>query len=219
MGHVYQLRCHLARPPSTPFHAPVVRRPVLRSLPQRLGSSLVARHCERHRRACGGTGRCSALLKVSDGTRTRDAWTTTSSSRLRRCSRSRCSRPTRGISPKKWTPNGPRHRLVDLCRETRNRRVCGDFVRSGRLDLNQRPFGPQPTSEPRLCVPQRLRRPGRPRRRRPWTHKTMQSVPGRYYRLCCSLCSSLPSASNRLPMPSSRRAGGSWPSRKAPCSV
>jgi hypothetical protein len=29
-------------------------------------------------------------------------------------------------------------------RDVRNRRVCGGFVRSGRLDLNQRPFGPQP---------------------------------------------------------------------------
>jgi hypothetical protein len=32
-------------------------------------------------------------------------------------------------------------------RDVRNRRVCGGLVRSGRLDLNERPFGPQPKTE------------------------------------------------------------------------
>jgi hypothetical protein len=41
------------------------------------------------------------------------------------------------------------------------------------------PSRSQPASDRRLCVPPRLRRPGRRCRRSPWTHRTMQSVPGR----------------------------------------
>jgi hypothetical protein len=47
-----------------------------------------------------------------------------------------------------WTPNGPRDGPVQRAQDVRNRGVCGGFVRSGRLDLNQRPFGPQPNARP-----------------------------------------------------------------------
>ena len=53
---------------------------------------------------------------------------------------------------------------------------------SGRLDLNQRPLGPQPASDWSRCVPERPQRPHCPRRWMIWTHRTLHSVPKRYHR-------------------------------------
>ena len=50
--------------------------------------------------------------------------------------------------------------------------ICRPFVKSGRLDLNQRPLGPQPTAHVCRSVPSRPQRPHRPRERTAWTHKT-----------------------------------------------
>jgi hypothetical protein len=58
-------------------------------------------------------------------------------------------------------------------------RVRG-FSQSGRLDLNQRPFGPQPMSIRVRFVRERPPRPPRPDSRTLWTHRKKQSVPIRY---------------------------------------
>jgi hypothetical protein len=42
-----------------------------------------------------------------------------------------------------WTRNGPRLRRRARASNVRNRHSCGGFGRWGRLDLNERPFGPQ----------------------------------------------------------------------------
>ena len=55
-------------------------------------------------------------------------------------------------------------------------------LQSGRLDLNQRPFGPQPTGSWCRCVRERPDRPIRPRSWTIWTHRTMRWVPKRYHR-------------------------------------
>jgi hypothetical protein len=46
--------------------------------------------------------------------------------------------------------------------------------------LNQRPFGPQPSGNRCLCVPERPPRPMCPRLWTLWTHRTMHPVPKRY---------------------------------------
>jgi hypothetical protein len=53
--------------------------------------------------------------------------------------------------------------------------------KSGRLDLNQRPSGPQPEGNRCRCVPERPMRPNRPGPWTLWTHRTYQSVPKWYH--------------------------------------
>ncbi len=55
------------------------------------------------------------------------------------------------------------------------------FGESGRLDLNQRPLGPQPTSVTCRSVAPRPSRPQRPSLWTMWTHETQQSVLRRYH--------------------------------------
>jgi hypothetical protein len=55
------------------------------------------------------------------------------------------------------------------------------FVESGRLDLNQRPFGPQPNGFRCLYVPERPPRPMCPAPWTIWTDRTVHPVPKRYY--------------------------------------
>jgi hypothetical protein len=76
-----------------------------------------------------------------------------------------------------WTP--PRADAIDPV--TQNHRKTGGSVQSGRLDLNQRPFGPQPARARRLCVSPRLRCHRSPAPTKSWTHRTMRSVPRRYW--------------------------------------
>ncbi len=71
----------------------------------------------------------------------------------------------------------------EAVREPQKRRQNLPICRkkSGRLDLNQRPFGPQPTGGGCRCVPERPDRPIRPRSWTIWTHRTMRWVPKRYH--------------------------------------
>jgi hypothetical protein len=52
------------------------------------------------------------------------------------------------LDPEWTSPRASEHR-----EDVRNRNICGGFVRSGRLDLNQRPFGPQPNALPDCATP------------------------------------------------------------------
>jgi hypothetical protein len=60
-----------------------------------------------------------------------------------------------------WIPSP----LSPIALYARNPRVSGGFLKSGRLDLNQRPFGPRPSGSDARCFPER---PGVPII--PWMH-------------------------------------------------
>jgi hypothetical protein len=111
-------------------------------------------------------------LRVSDRLRTRDPPAPRQVAQdARACLDPRLLGRRRAFFRTKWTPHGPRHGSGSPGRDGRNRRVCGGFVRSGRLDLNQRPFGPQPNALPDCATPRgaeftkprSARRPGDPR--------------------------------------------------------
>ena len=57
----------------------------------------------------------------------------------------------------------------------------GSRRRARRLDLNQRPFGPQPSGFRCLCVRERRSFPMCPRPWTVWTDRTVHRVPKRYY--------------------------------------
>ena len=65
---------------------------------------------------------------------------------------------------------------------TRASAICEFLGISGRLDLNQRPFGPQPSGSDARCFRERPNRPMRPGFRKIWTDRTYRSVPKRYQR-------------------------------------
>jgi hypothetical protein len=60
-------------------------------------------------------------------------------------------------------------------------RIDGSVRISGRLDLNQRPFGPQPSGFRRLCVSERPSFPMCPGPWTIWTDRTVHPVPKRYH--------------------------------------
>ena len=87
----------------------------------------------------------------------------------------------RGGAPR-WS-RGPPSLLRDLRARDRPDPAseASGLRQSGRLDLNQRPLGPQPTSSTCRCVRPRPRRPLCPHGRTIWTHGTQQSVLARYH--------------------------------------
>ena len=80
----------------------------------------------------------------------------------------------------------PRRESPCLANQRQMRRLCPCVAvcrglterlnESGRLDLNQRPLGPQPRDLGALCVPSRPPRPHRPRGGTIWTQWTMHPV-------------------------------------------
>jgi hypothetical protein len=112
----------------------------------------------------------------------------------------------RSISNRNWTLFGPR-RATDAVVKMKKTAICGGFPTSGRLDLNQRPFGPQPKNGACRCVLSRPRRPRRSRRSRPAArrkHWTMQSVLLRYDERWASLSGEIVRADDSPPPGSPR---------------